>query len=45
MQFLLVRVYYNIMGDVILSGYYVLNMLPHKKIGKRPFQLWKNICA
>ena len=28
-------------GETVLSSCYVLNRVPHKKLGKTPYELWK----
>ena len=31
----------NLWGKAILSANYILNRIPHKKINKSPYELWK----
>ena len=31
----------NIWGEAILTAYYLLNKIPHKKLDKTPYEMWK----
>ena len=31
----------NLWGEALLSANYILNKLPHKKLDKTPYSLWK----
>jgi len=31
----------NMWGEAILSACYILNRVPHKKLGQTPYELWK----
>ena len=31
----------NLWGEALLSANYILNKLPHKKLDKTPYTLWK----
>ena len=31
----------NMWGETVLSAYYILNRIPHKKLDQTPCELWK----
>jgi len=31
---------HNLWGEAVLTANYILNKIPHKKVGKTPYELW-----